>query len=220
MNYAKLVWGDNPAEPSNEYPSTRVARNWGADWTYTLSPSLMFNLRGGLARYEGFSGNPFGDRLRPEGAGLPLQPRRAVLVPDVPALQHGNLFRARDRRAASATRRNDAWSLQPNASWAKGRHFVKFGSELRRYNDNTRSPGYASGQYNFDSTLWTQANPLRADSASGNEFASFLLGYPNGGSVDRNIDPSFRSHYYSLYVQDDFKVSSAADPQPRAALGL
>jgi len=38
MNYAKLVWGDNPAEPSNEYPSTRVARNWGADWTYILTP--------------------------------------------------------------------------------------------------------------------------------------------------------------------------------------
>ena len=71
MNYAKLVWGDNPAEPSNEYPSTRVARNWGADWTYTLSPSLMFNLRGGLARYEGFSGNSFGIGYDPKALGFP-----------------------------------------------------------------------------------------------------------------------------------------------------
>src|SRR5262249_17547823 len=57
LNYAKLLWGDNPAEPSNSYPSTRVFRNWGADWTYILTPSIMFNLRGGLVRFEAFTGN-------------------------------------------------------------------------------------------------------------------------------------------------------------------
>ncbi len=206
MNYAKLVWGDNPAEPSNEYPSTRVARNWGADWTYTVAPTLMFNLRGGLARYEGFSGNSFGIGYDPRSLGFPsgLVSQFSALM--FPRFNMGTYSELGPQGGFSYST-NDAWSIQPNASWAKGRHFVKFGSELRRYNDNTRSPGYASGVYNFDSTLWTQANPLRADSASGNEFASFLLGNPNGGSVDRNIDPSFRSHYYSAYVQDDFKVT-------------
>src|SRR6266404_6123152 len=53
-----------------------------------------------------------------------------------------------------------------------------------------------------------QRNPQRGDSASGNEFASFLLGYPSGGYVDRNIDPAYRAKYYALFVQDDFKVNS------------
>src|SRR5437660_1170412 len=72
----------------------------------------------------------------------------------------------------------DVWSLQPNASLIHGKHVLKFGSELRRYNDNNLNPGLASGLYNF-SAAWTQANPQRGDSASGNEFASFLLGYPS-----------------------------------------
>ena len=71
LNFAKLVWGNNPAEPSNEYPSTRVARNWGADWTYTLTPAMVFDLRGGLARYEGFSGNQFGVNYDPRQLGFP-----------------------------------------------------------------------------------------------------------------------------------------------------
>jgi hypothetical protein len=49
---------------------------------------------------------------------------------------------------------------------------------------------------------------------SGNEFASFLLGYPSGGYVDHNIDPAFRAKYYALFVQDDFKVT------PRLTLNL
>jgi hypothetical protein len=105
---------------------------------------------------------------------------------------------------------HDTWSLQPNMSWIRGRHSLKYGAEFRKYNDNNLNPGAASGIYNFDAA-WTQANPLRADAASGNDFASFLLGYPsstNQGRVDRNIDPAYSNRYYALFVQDDFKVTS------------
>ena len=102
---------------------------------------------------------------------------------------------------------HDTWSIQPNLTFIKGRHFLKVGTEFRRYNDNNRSTGYASGLYGF-TPAWTQANPERADSASGNEFASFLLGYPTTGQVDKNIFPAYRSHYYAAFVQDDFKVST------------
>src|ERR1019366_5640894 len=37
LNYGQLVWGNNAAEPSTEWPSTRIPRTWAADWTYTLS---------------------------------------------------------------------------------------------------------------------------------------------------------------------------------------
>ncbi len=69
----------------------------------------------------------------------------------------------------------DVYSLQPNMSWSRGRHLLKFGAEFRRYNDTSTNPGLASGQYNFTSQ-WTQANPFQADANSGNGFATFLLG--------------------------------------------
>jgi hypothetical protein len=42
-------------------------------------------------------------------------------------------------------------------------------------------------------------HPLRADALSGDEFASFLLGHPSSGYVDRNIDPAYRNHYVALF---------------------
>jgi hypothetical protein len=212
LNYAGLVWGDNPAEPSNQYPQTRVARNWGADWTYVLSPAALFNLRGGLARYEQSSGNSFGAGYDPRQLGFPSSVVAQFTTLEFPRFNIGSYSEIGSQGVLSYITQ-DVWSLQPNVSLTHGEHVLKFGSELRRYNDNMRNPGLASGLYNFDAG-WTQANPQRGDSASGNEFASFLLGLPSGGYVDRNIDPAYRSKYYALFVQDDFRVG------PRLTLNL
>ena len=213
-NRAKIVWGTNAAEPSGEAPSTRVSKNWGADWTYTLSPTLLFNLRGGLARYEGFSGNDFARGFDPRQLGFPSSLVGQFTTLQFPAFR----FDASQYSAIGATQvtgyeARDTYSIQPNMSWIRGRHSLKFGAEGRLYNYNQIQPAAASGSYTFG-TNWTQADPLRADNQSGNSFASFLLGLPNGGSVSRNIDPSYQNKYYAVFVQDDWKVT------PRLTLNL
>ena len=212
LNFAGLVWGNNPAEPSPQYPSTRVPRNWGADWTYILTPTIVFDLRGGLARYEAFSGNGFGVNYDPRQLGFPSSLVAQFTHLEFPRFNIGNYSEIGSQGVFSYLTQ-DVWSLQPNVSVIRGKHVLRFGAEFRRYNDNSLNPGLASGLYNFDAS-WTQANPQRADSVSGNEFASFLLGYPSGGRVDDNIDPAYRSNYYALFVQDDFKVT------PRLTLNL
>jgi len=206
MNYSKLVWGNNPAEPSTEWPSTRIPRTWAADWTYTLNPSMVFTLRGGVARYEGQGGNTFGDNYDPTQLGFPsslVSQFRKLVFPSF------NIANYAPIGSPSVFQYNtqDVYSIQPGVSWVHGRHVLHYGAEFRRYNDNSINPGLASGQYNFD-TNWTQADPLQASDNSGNAFASFLLGYPVGGVVDNNVMPAFRSHYYALFAQDDFKVNS------------
>ncbi len=37
--------------------------------------------------------------------------------------------------------------------------------------------------------------------------ATFLLGNPTSGFVDRNMDPAYQNRYYSAFVQDDWKVT-------------
>ena len=212
LNYAGLVWGNNPAEPSNQDPSTRIARNWGADWTYTVTPALVFNIRGGLARYEAGFGNTFGVNYDPRNLGFPTSLVSQFSTLEFPRFNIG-AYSEIGSQGVFSYMTQDVWSLQPNASFVRGRHVVKLGAEFRRYNDNSRAPGLASGSYSFDSA-WTQANPQRADNSSGNEFASFLLGVPASGFVDRNIDPAYRSAYYALFVQDEFKV------HPRLSLNL
>ena len=220
LNYAKLVWGNNPAEPSNEYPSTRIARNWGADWTYTLSPTLVFNLRGGLARYEGFSGNTFGVELRPAAAGIPGVSLVSQFSPLMfPRFNMGTYSELGSQGGFSYSHATTPGACSPTPA---GRRAGTSSNSARSCAATTTTRAARAGQrhVHLRQPLWTQANPQRADSASGNEFASFLLGYPNGGSVDRNIDPSFRSQYYCAVRAGRFQGDSAADAEPRAALGL
>ena len=206
LNFSKLSWGTNAAEPSGEYPSTRIPRTWGADWTYTVSPSVVANIRFGLSRYEGQGGNTLGVGYDPRQLGFPSSLVSQFSALMFPRFNLGGNYSPLGANPVFSYSTNDAYSLQPNVSWTRGRHFVKIGTEFRRYNDNSQGPGLASGSYTF-STGFTGANPNQSDSTSGNEFASFLLGNPSSGQVDRNIYPAYRNHYYAAYVQDDFKLS-------------
>jgi hypothetical protein len=199
-----LVWGNNAAEPASL--RTRDPRNWGADWTYSLSPSLLFNLRGGLSRYENFSGSLFGAGFDPRQLGFPSSLVAQFTNLQFPRFNLGT-YSELGGTAVKNYETDDTWSIQPNMSWIHGRQTFKYGLELRLYNQNFLQPGAASGNFTF-SKAFTQANPLRADATSGNEFASFLLGVPSSGSVDRNIDASYRNMYYAAFFQDDWKLTS------------
>src|SRR5262245_8927726 len=69
-NFAQIAWGDNAAEPSGEAPSNRNASSWAADWTGILSPSMVANLRAGLARTRNLSGNIYGVGYDPRQLGF------------------------------------------------------------------------------------------------------------------------------------------------------
>lgn len=196
---------DNPAEPTGNAPLIRNGRNWTWDWTSTLSPRMTFNLRAGLARWEETTGNSFGVGYNPTALGLD-----AALVSQFSKLQFPR-FNLGGYQAVGTDRlinyaANDAYTVQPNLNLAVGSHFLKFGAEGRRYNDNNPNPGMASGAYTFGKN-WTQRNANQADATSGDEIATFLLGYPTSAYVDRNIDPSYRNHYWALFVNDDWKVT-------------
>ena len=199
-----LVWGNNVAEPAAL--RTRAPRNWGADWTYSLNPSLLFNLRAGLSRYENFTGSQFGAGFDPRQLGFSTSLVSQFTTLQFPRFNLGTYSELGGTQVKNYET-DDTWSLQPNMSWVHGRQNIKFGAELRRYNQNFLQPGAADGNYTF-SKAWTQSNPLRADAQSGNEFASFLLGLPASGLVDRNIDPAYRNRYYAVFVQDDWKLTS------------
>ena len=198
-----LVWGNNVAEPAAL--KTRAPRNWGADWTYSFRSSMVFDLRAGLSRYENFSGSQFGAGFDPRQLGFP-----SSLVSQFTTLQFPRFNLGTYSELGGTQVKNyetdDTYSLQPNMSWIHGKQTIKFGAEFRLYRQNFLQPGAADGNYTF-SKGFTQANPLRADAVSGNEFASFLLGYPSSGSVDRNIDAAYRNKYYALFVQDDWKIT-------------
>jgi len=203
------------AEPSANAPLTRNGVNWSLDWTSTLTPSVVFNLRFGLTRWEDFAGNKFGKGYDPVQLGFPaglVSQFRYLQFPDFQfggTSSYGEIGSSRPGTLG----KDYAYSLQPNINLVRGAHVLKIGAEFRRFENLSVSLGLISGQYTF-TRAFTQSNPLQADALSGNEFASFLLGYPNSGTVDNNIDPFYRGYYYAAFVQDDWKVT------PRLTLNL
>lgn len=96
-------------------------------------------------------------------------------------------------------RGEDTFQFVDNFSWSLGKHTVKFGGDLRYYKADNFQPQFPTGEYTFNGTR------------TGNAVADFLLGLPsqqrllNTTGFDTTRLRNWRS---SLYVQDDFQVSS------------
>jgi hypothetical protein len=208
-----LGWGDNVAEPSGNAPLTRNGVNWSFDWTSTLGPRTVWNLRFGLTRWEDFAGNTFGRDYDQRQLGFPDSLVAQLRRMHFPRFEIGGGYSPLGSNRPGNLETDYAYSLQPNLNLVRGSHVVKLGTEFRRFDKNRLFPGQFHGNYTF-SKAFTQANPLQSDALSGNEFASFLLGYPSGGVIDDNMFPAYRSYYYAGYVHDDWKIS------PRLTLNI
>ena len=196
----------NPAEPTGNAPLIRNGRNWTFDWTSSLTPRVTFDLRGGLSRWEETTGSSYGTGFDQRQLGIDGALVSQFTRVGFPVIGFLGTYQAMGPSRLISYGANDSYSLQPNVNWAAGKHLLKFGTEARKYNDNTLNPGNAVGSYGFGKN-WTQAVSSQASATSGNEFATFLLGYPTSGTVDRNIDPAYTHFYYAAFFQDDWKVT-------------
>ncbi|MGH9841490.1 MAG: TonB-dependent receptor domain-containing protein [Blastocatellia bacterium] len=97
--------------------------------------------------------------------------------------------------------------LVDNFSWTIAKHSYKFGGEVRRVRYNQIGGVVTRGRFNFDGR-YTQQPLLPAAQRGGAAFADFLLGHFNNseGQVGAPI-ANFRSNYFALYAQDNWKVT-------------
>jgi hypothetical protein len=105
-------------------------------------------------------------------------------------------------QSAQNTRYADDWTFGGSFTKIIGKHTIKAGANFAT--NNTVSPIYNSSE-SF-STVPTQ-NPL-SPSGTGDSFASFLLGLPDGANR-RNVDETEHGGWVNgWYLQDEFKVNS------------
>ena len=197
----------NPAEPTGNAPLLRNGRTIGFNWTSTINPTTTFDLRLGLNRWEESGGNSYGDGFDPRQLGFDGNLVSQYTKLAFPRFDFGTAYAPIGSTSVANSGNFDTYTIQPNINKVIGRHFLKFGVEARRYNNNTQNPGLSSGQFNFGRN-WTQRLSTQADATSGNEIATFLLGYPSAAFVDRNIDPAVSNFFYAGFFQDDFKVTN------------
>ncbi|MBV9574916.1 MAG: TonB-dependent receptor, partial [Acidobacteriales bacterium] len=98
-----------------------------------------------------------------------------------------------------------------NLNWTHGRHNTKIGTEIRHEQFTIFQPAAPRGSMTFGSDFTD--NPA-APGTGGEAFATFLLGIPDGGTINNLHNVDYRRQVYAFFAQDDFKAS------PRLTLNL
>jgi hypothetical protein len=176
-----------------------------ADYTNTLSPTMIFTARAGFARTL-YVYNNQGLGFVPSSLGLPRYIDLAADYLRFPVLSASGYVGL----GAGDHRRNAFMSYTWLGALTKisGRHTVKTGFETRLIRTNVFESSRSSGNFSF-STGWTRGpDPQRAAATAGNGMASLLLGTADGSLILNYKNDATQSFYYAAYVQDDWRITN------------
>lgn len=197
-----------PPEASPWYQHGRMNVGVSGELTSMFSPTLVLNSRVGFIRHD-FYIQRHGDGFDPAQLGFPSSFTSQLARLTFPQINYEgySAFGSGGGGGASQFTVSDTWSWSETFSKTAGRHAIKFGGELRAMLNDQQNPTSSSGVFTFN-RAFTQRDPLRADPASGNGLATFLLGYPSASSaVPINPRLRYRHNYYALFLQDDWRIT-------------
>ncbi len=185
-----------------------IRRNRGLtlDDVHTFSPTLVMNLRYGITRFREDSA-PKTLGYDPAGAGFDkalisqIDPQ-AYVFPCFTVAGYASLGCQNP-----AFRSTDTHSLTAGFDSIRGTHNFKFGTEMRAYRENQYPFGQAVPRLDFGTDFTRGPFDNSPSAPIGQGLASFLLGVPTAGFVDRNANYAEQSKGFSVYVQDDWKVT-------------
>jgi len=112
-----------------------------------------------------------------------------------------------------AIEKQSSYVLGDNLNWARGRHALKFGAELRFEQFTLLEPAAGRGYWGFGNDFTDNPGTLTGGTG-GDAFATFLIGIPDGGGITSVNNVDYRRRIYAIYALDDFKVT------PRLSLNL
>jgi hypothetical protein len=172
-----------------------------------LSNALVAEVRVGYNNFFNHSGGELNNVKNPIseiGLQLPTQiPPEAWGTPSVGIAGFSGFG---DNSESPFVNSNDNWQFIGNVSWTRGKHFLKFGGELRYDHYNQDGNQFARGSAGFNNNI-----------ATGYGFADFLLGnlgtwsYASGLAVAR-----LNALSQAYYVADTWKIT----PEITINLGL
>jgi hypothetical protein len=175
--------------------------------TRTFGSNKVNDIRFGLSRLVNAHISPRANTVnvvRELGINIPSDNPLYWGVPNINVTGLSNLGEESD---APFINYDTTIQLVDNFSWTLGRHSTKFGGEVRRVRYNQIGGVVTRGRFNFDGR-YTQQPLLPAAQRGGHAFADFLLGHFNNseGQIGAPI-ANFRSNYFALYAQDNWKVT-------------
>jgi len=207
------VYG-NPASPTFG-PQVFKRRNFGLDYTVTLSPVMVGNFLFSFTRLENHRA-PLSSGFDITQLGLPAALKGQLIPESFPSIivtGMGGSSSLTNTGTTGLLGGNDLIAFGDNtASWvgsltrAFSRHTLKFGGEARLLRPNYRQFGDQAIQFTFNQTFTQGPNPAVASPTAGLGFASLLLGVAGGG-YSRAAALAMQHVYWGGFVQDDWKLT-------------
>jgi len=197
--------GDSFVDDSYTYKTD--VHNAVADYTWTISPKLLYIGRVGLdlAIAPGYTNYP---NLTSVGFPSILEANGLTRMPMIEFDQgtYANLF---DQCCVDTHFSHTLYTYSSALVWVKGSHSIKFGGEQRIFFNNFWQPDNPTGLFSFSQDQ-TNGQPGNGIPTQGDDFASFLLGYGDNQSGPLNIKPAVanKSKETGFYIQDDWKVNA------------
>lgn len=196
---------NNGTLPGLNWTRLRQSHSWAIIDTHVFTPTLVntFTFGGNRDRIvDGSKVNGYqpvtGDKVVGE-IGLQGVNAKNYSAMGFPAMYFNDItsLTVQPGGTSGASELSENWTYADGLTWAKGRHVMKFGAELRAFMDyNAYIPEGTFGSFFFDGSL------------TGFDYADFLLGLPfNSTRLDPLTKRTQWGRELGLYATDTFKVS-------------
>jgi Carboxypeptidase regulatory-like domain/TonB dependent receptor len=194
--------GDAVLPPDGDALEVRPTQAAVVSWTHIFSPTMLNEIRAGFVRnYDLTNPTLIGSNIL---SAVGIEGVNTTGVPNPPGFNITGITTTQLSGSGSIGGDNanlgvdTDYQITDNLSWTHGAHFFKFGGDVI-YDQvaGYSQPTSIYGTYNFTGTY------------TGFGYADFLLGIPQTTQLALPIPEShLRGKIYSLYAQDQYKVSS------------
>lgn len=172
-------------------------------WTHIFSPRIINEAIFGANRNAFLNAKPL-DNTAPSALGFTnLNPDDAAGA--APPIMFTNTFNLGPNPQGPTKEHNVTFHWQDNVAWSKGKHDLKFGTDIRRVRNNFNFDFFNNGSFDFANFV----SPF-----TGNGLADFVGGFPDNYFQFSNAVYGIRATSLDFYGQDSWKVT------PRFTLDL
>ena len=177
------------------------------DDAYTFNSTTILDMRVSYMRFV-YARSPLLPNFSLTSLGMPASLQAQVEFPGPPIMSISGFDTAGTfgSQGADSTIHNATDNDRIAGSLTKliGNHTLKFGGEFERGTFNYAQANESAGGFGFNNSFTAQ-NPLTGVGGAG--LASYLLGYPVGGSA-QNVTPVAAEQLYpALFANDDWRAT-------------
>jgi Carboxypeptidase regulatory-like domain len=221
-NRAEIRWTNGitsgPAQ-DGQLPLNRINYAGVADWVHTFSASTILNIRVSGNRY--IEEARFQDGLGYDITQLGFPAALAAQLP-APMFPRINFYNTRTNaefvqlgRGSFSREPTNVYSVQPNMTYIRGAHNMRFGMDVRYAQYARLVSGNGGMVLTFNRAFTQQVFNDTFDANSGNPIASLLIGAVSATDtdnvqrsfIDNNAFPIYMFKYSAPWFQDDWKVT-------------